>query len=252
MKLGIIYLAAIFTVLHLSGCSQPEVPAGALLNQAAAKASEGNWAGADALAKQVLKQDKHNVNALMLRALARNNLDARSEAAEYAIHAARVRPDLFLAQYIQGMLLSRNGKPELALKALREARRLRPDDVNTLILLAENSLAVRRYEDAAGYFKLLARHPGYRNSSYLWNGLGICHTVLNPKLAMKFFRVAQRNAPNDPVTALNVAVVYDRYLKDRARAAAGYERFIRLATGKAEYDTIRQQAEYRLDSMKGR
>ena len=236
----------------ICGCSKPEPPTGVLLHQAAAKAAEGDWTGADQLAKQVLRKEKDNASALMIRALAQNSLDSRNEAVGYAIHAARVQPDQFLPHYIQGMLLSRNGKPELALRALKEARRFRPDDINTLILLAENSIAVKRYREAAGYFKLLARDQSYRTSPYLWNGLGLCYTASSPHMALKFFQMAERYAPDDPVTILNLAVLYDDRLKDEEKARSGYERFIQAVTGKAEYDGIRSQAEFRLNSMKGR
>ena len=256
MKRKILSLAYLGTISLfcglICGCSEPEAPAGLLLHNAAARASEGDWVAADQLAKQVLRQDKNNASALMLRALARNCLEPRSEAVEYAIQAARLQPEQFLPHYIQGMLLSRNGKPELALRALKEARRLRPDDINTLILLAENSIAVKRYREAAGYFKLLARNQNYRTSPYLWNGLGICYTSRSPQMALKFFRMAERYAPNDPVTLLNLAVLYDVYLKQEPEARSCYERFIRSAVGKAEYDGVRSQAEFRLDSMKGR
>ena len=250
MKRKIIYLAAaIAVVMQFSGCSKPAAPVGVLLNQAVQKAAEGNWRDADELAKQALKQQKHNANALMLRALAQSNLDFRHEAVEYAILAARVEPDLFLAHYIQGMLLSKNGKPEAALKALKEARRLRPNDINTLILLAENSVAVRHYQEAAGYFKLLGKNPNYLRSAYLWNGLGVCHAVIKPAMALKFFRMAERYESDNPVTALNLAVLYDQYLKNPNAARQNYDRFTRLTMGRAEYDTLRRQVESRLRSL---
>lgn len=252
----LLFAAAFAAVLFISSCSKPAVPVGVLLDQAAGKASEGDWAAAGRLAGEALKQDKQNADALMLKALACSNLDARHEAVEYAIQAARIRPQLFLAQYIQGMLLSKNGKPDLALKALKEARRLRPGDVNTLILLAENAMAVQRYQEAAGYFKLLAmQDKSFRSSPYLWNGLGVCYSARDPRLAQQFFQMGARYAPNDPITALNQAVLYDRYLrqkdKDNANAIRSYERLIRLTDGKAEYDSIRRQAAFRLNALKG-
>ena len=236
----------------IGGCSDPVVPAGTLLNNAAEKAAAGDWAEADRLARQAIKQDKNNADALMLLALAENSLDSRNEAVEYSIQAARLKPDHFLPHYIQGMLLSKNGKPDLALRSLKEARRFRPDDVNTLILLAENSIAVRRFREAAGYFKLLAREPSYKTSPYLWNGLGICYTESAPQMALKLFKMAERYAPNDPVTMLNLAVLHDRYLRKEPDARRYYEHFVRTAMGKAEYDAIRGKVEFRLDSMKER
>ena len=251
MKRQIFYLAAaVGIIIQFCACSKPApTPVGVLLNRAADKAAEGDWPYADGMAKEVLKQQKHNAAALMIRALACYNMDSRSEAVDHAIHAARVEPELFLAHYIQGMLLSRNGKPELALKALKEARRLRPNDINTLILLAENSIAVRRYQEAAGYFKLLGKNPGYLRSAYLWNGLGVCHAFTNPSMALKFFRMAERYEPNNPVTTLNLAVLYDRYLKNPGNARQSYDRFTRLTMGRAEYDTLRRQVESRLRSL---
>ena len=254
MQGKIFYPAAVMIAvcILICGCSDPVVPAGALLDQAVKKAAEGDWAEADQLAKQVLKQNKNHADALMIRALAQNSLDVRNEAVEYAIHAAKVKPDHFLPHYIQGMLLSKNGKPDLALLALKEARRFRPDDINTLILLTENSMALKRYKEAAGYLKLLARNQSYRTSSYLWNGLGICFTASSPQMALRFFRMAERYAPDDPITALNLAILYDSRLKQIADARHYYERFFRFSAGKAEYDVIRGQAELRLNSIQER
>lgn len=251
-KVFFLTAATAFCGLFLCGCSDPIVPTGVLLHDAASKASEGNWSEADLLAKKALKQDQNNADALMIRALARNSLDSSGDAVEYAIRATRIRPDHFLPHYIQGMLLSKNGKPELALRSLKEARRYRPHDINTLLLLAENSIAVKRFREAAGYFKLLARNQDYRTSPYLWNGLGICYASSSPQMALRFFQRAERYAPNDPVTLLNLAVLYDAFLREEQQARSYYERFTRITIGKAEYDKLRADAEFRLDSMKGR
>ncbi len=247
---SLVWIAAVLNCIWLFGCSEPAVPVGTLLNNAAGKAAEGDWTAADQLASQALKQDANNADTLMLLALSRNNLDSREEAVEYAIQAARVRPDHFLPHYIQGMLLSKEGKTDLALRALKEARKYRPDDLNTLILLAENSIAAKRYKDAAGYFIQLAKNQEYRVSPYLWNGLGVCYTESSPAKALKFYKMAEHYGPNDPVTILNLAVLYDRYLHQEADARQYYERFIQFAMGKTEYDSIRGAVEFRLDAMK--
>ncbi len=64
--------------------------------------------------------------------------------------------------------------------------------------------------------------------------------------------MAERYAPNDPVTVLNLAILHDSYLRQESNARHYYEQFLRIAAGKAEYDVIRSRAELRLDSIKGR
>ncbi|OQA85975.1 MAG: hypothetical protein BWY31_01594 [Lentisphaerae bacterium ADurb.Bin242] len=241
-----------FSVLFLCACSAPPEPVGSLLSKACAKASNGDWLGADTLARQVLKQENANIDALLLCALARSNLDSEREAIDYAMKAAELAPGNFHAQYIKGFLLYKSGKYDLALGPLRAARNLREDDLNTLILLAQTSYVRKNLIQSAGYYSLLVRIPKYGNSPLPWNGIGVCYAQSNPRKALAFFRKAEQLSPYDPATALNLAVLYDVHLRQPAAAKSYYERFLRLSTGKAEYDSIRGTAELRFDSMKGK
>lgn len=238
--------------LLFSACSAQPEPVSVMLSKACAKAVDGDWLGADNLAKQILKQEKNNVDALMLYALSRSNLDSPREALDCAMKAAELAPGNFYAQYIKGFLLYKSGKYDMALAPLRAARNLREDDMNTLILLAQASLAQKNMDQSAGYYSMLIRIPQYGNTPLPWNGIGVCYAAKNPRKALAFFRKAEQLSPNDPPTALNLAVLYDFHLRQPATAKAYYERFLRLSTGKAEYDSIRGTAELRLDSMNGK
>lgn len=254
MKRKIFFLYGLTCALAFGtcACSKPSEPVSVQLNQAADKAMAGDWAGAEKITRQALKQEPDNVNTLMLRAMACNNLGASAEALDLALRAAQLAPKLFLAQYLKGMLLCKNGKYDLALSPLKEARSLRPGDTNTLILLAEASLNQKKYDAAAYCFSSLARLPEYKLTPYPWNGIGVSYAVRAPQKALKFLRQAERLAPADPVTALNLAVLYDTRLRQKAPAMAYYARFLQLSAGKAEFDAIRGSAELRLDSLKGR
>lgn len=243
-------MAGLF-IFFCGGCSKAPEPVETLLEHGAERAAAGDWSGADAAAGKALKQRKNQVNALLLRAMARNNLDCCAEAQEYAMRAAQLDPKSFLAQYLKGMLLSKNGKPGLALAALREARRMRPDDLNTLILLAESSLKAKKYDAAAGYFKHLARSPEYRSTPYPWNGIGVCYAAHAPRKALAFFHMAERLAPGDPGAAVNLAVICDK-LRALDTARSYYRRFLLLTEGKAEYGAIRAAAKLRLESIPNR
>ncbi len=244
--------AICFSVLALTGCSAPPEPVGTLLSKACAKATSGDWPGADAFAQQVLKQENNNVDALLLCALAKSNQGLEREAIDYAMKAAGLAPGNFYAQYIKGFLLYKSGKYDLALDPLRAARSLREDDLNSLILLAQASYARKNMAQAAGYYSLLIRVPKYGNTPLPWNGIGVCYAQTEPRKAQAFFRKAEQLAPADPATALNMAVLLDVYLRQASAAKVYYERFLSLSTGKAEYDSIRGTAELRLDSMNSR
>ena len=64
--------------------------------------------------------------------------------------------------------------------------------------------------------------------------------------------MAERFGPDDPVTALNLAVLQDVHLKQPALAVSGYERFLQLTDGQPVYDSLRSKASLRLESLRGR
>ena len=253
MKKQYIYsIVAALTVLFVNGCSGPEVPVNVMLEDAYQKAETGDWTAADKLAANVLKREGNNVNALILRAMSCSHHDEQQKALDYAIAAANLKPNLFLAQYLKGQLLYKSRKYDLAQVALKAALKLRPNDQNTLILLAQATLHQKQYMVSATYFARLAKqNPQIRSTSLPWNGIGICYARTMPTKAKQFFRQAEKIAPYDPVTSLNLAVFYDRYNRNRMLACQYYQRFIRLSTGKAEYDMIRGSAQSRLDSISG-
>ena len=94
-------------------------------------------------------------------------------------------------------------------------------------------------------------------------------------MALRYFRMAETLLPNDPVSTLNLAVLYDTRLGHSPQARADwakrtkkdpaefekecslmaqryYTRFLRMTERKTEYDTIRSQAAARLDALRGR
>lgn len=244
--------AAAAVMLALCGCSGEAIPASVLLDDAHAKALAGNWAMADTLAQKVLSDDKNNVDALLIKALAQNNLGNEKEALDCALHASELRKDLFLCQYIKGMLLYKNGKYDLALAPLQEARKLRPSDTNTLVLLAKCCSILKKYNGGADAFARIASHGNFRRNPLVWNGIGVCMAHSDPRKALSFLRMAERLSPGYALTSLNTAVLYDRYLRNRNQAVTFYERFLASSAGHLEMDAVRAAVELRLDTLKNR
>ena len=87
IALAVIAAAAL---IGLSGCSEPEAPAGTLLNQAVDKAAEGNWATADQFAVRAWKQDKNNADALIRSANASIEIERKKASADIKSEIADV------------------------------------------------------------------------------------------------------------------------------------------------------------------
>lgn len=234
------------------GCSGEKVSPEVLLERSLEKAVAGDWNAARRLAEDVLKNDKNNVNALLLSALAQSNLGNTKNALDHALLAATVAKDSFLCQYVKGMLLYRDSKYSLAIPPLQEALRLRPEEINTLVLLSKSTYALKKYDAAAGYFARIARNSRYRHDPLPWNGIGVCMTHSSPARALPYFQVALRIAPEEALTSFNMAVLYDRYLRKQPLAIRSYERFLEQSIGKMELDDLRARAELRLDTLKTR
>ena len=239
-------------LLFFSGCSGESVPPSVLLEESVEKALAGDWASSGKLAAKVLDQDKNNVDALLLKAVAESHLGNGKSALDHVLQAASLEKESFLCQYIKGMLLYRDGKHALAVVPLQEALRLRPGDVNTLVLLAKSTYALKKYDSAAGYFARIAQNERYRRNALAWNGIGVCLAHSSPAKALPYFKAAQRIAPEEALTFFNMAVLHDGYLRNPPLAVRAYERFLEQSIGKMELDDLRARAELRLDSLKSR
>ena len=238
--------------LFSSGCSGDNVPPGLQLERSLEKAVAGDWKSAQNLAEKVLKQDKKNVDALLLSALARSSQGNTKGALDHALQAAALAKDSFLCQYVKGMLLYREGKHALSIPPLQEALRLRPGDINTLVLLAKSTYALKKYDNAAGYYARIAQNSRYKRNALPWNGIGVCLSYSSPVRALPYFQMASRIAPEEALTSFNMAVLYDRYLQKKPLAIRAYERFLEQSIGRMELDDLRARAELRLDTLKTR
>lgn len=235
-----------------SGCSsQKDTPDG-MLSKALSCAVNGDWSKAGSLSEEVLKQNPSHVEALLLNALALSYQDRIQNAIDESLKAVQISPNLFTAQYLKGYLLYKNKNYDQCIEPLRAARAIRPNDLNTAILLAQASLMLKNTTAAAGYYKLIARDPRFNSNPASWTGLGMAFLKTNPNLSNSYFRIAEKKAPLNPATALNLAVLNDEYLRKKAVASEYYQKFLRLSQGKPEFDPQREQVRKRLSEIAAR
>ena len=251
-KIFAILLSAVLLPFLFSACSSNSEPADVLVKKSFDSAMGGDWKTAADLAERAVDQEPSNVNALLLYALALSYTDRLQSAIDESLKAVKLAPSSFTAQYLKGYLLYKNGNYDQCIEPLRLARTLRPADMNSAILLAQASLELRNTNAAAGYYKLIARDRRFYSTPAPWIGLGMAFVRTNPTLARSYFSLAERRAPDNPLIALNLAVVYDANLKTPMDAVPYYNKFLRLTQDKAGFDAMRAKVQKRLTEIAAR
>ena len=244
---GTIILSAVFL---LAACGEKEVPADVLLADSLSEAAKGNWEKSAEFSSAVLAKDKNNVHALILQALAMHNTDRLQEAMENISAAVKLAPADFQAQYLLGFFAYKAGRYKEAVRPLTMAHNLKPDDLNTLILLAQTHYTQKNDRLAISFYKKLALHPKYKNSALPVNALGILHARSNPVLAERYFQEAVRRTQiqGHPLTTLNRAIFYEGR-RNKKLAQTLYRKFISETKDKAEYAPLRKQVLGHIDSL---
>ncbi len=233
-------------LLFAAGCGESTVDAS--LNKAAIRAEKGDWKGAMKSARHAVDLDSNSVPALIFRAIACERNGERDLALDSARRATELNPDNFIAQYTLGRLYAQDpGRTPDALKALLRAERLNPNDLNTLILLSNISVAVRS-DNALNYLNRLRQLPEYADSPILNNDIAI--SLVNRRdyqQAKNFFLAACKS--NQPQIVLNTAIFMDRYTDSKSHAKAFYRHFLNLTKSLPEFDVQRAAVENRLTRL---
>ncbi len=249
--ISILFAAAFLPVLFWGCSSQPE-PTDVLLTKSFNCAVNGDWKLASNFAKRAVEQEPSNVNALILHSLALSYTDQLQSAIDESLKAVKIAPRSFMAQYLKGYLLYRNRNYDQCIEPLRIARSLRPSDMNSAILLAQASLKLRNVTAAAGYYKIIAKDRRFNSEPAPWVGLGMAFLKTKPALARSYFMLAEKRRPENPLVALNLAVVNDSNLRSPLNAVPYYNKFMRLTRNQSGFDALRAKVQKRLTEIAAR
>ena len=252
LKIFILLSAVLLMPLFFSACSSKAEPTGVLVKQSFDSAMAGDWRRAADLAERAVDQEPSNVTALLLHALALSYTDRLQSAIDESLKAVKLAPRSFTAQYLKGYLLYKNRNYDQCIEPLRIARSLRPSDMNSAILLAQASLELRNTTAAAGYYKIVARDRRFYSTPAPWVGLGMTFLKTKPTLARSYFTLAERRAPDNPLIALNLAVVNDTGLKSPIGAVPYYNKFLRLTESKPGFEAMRAKVQKRVTEIAAR
>lgn len=249
-KYGLI-LAAVFAVVLIGGCFGEKEDFAALMTKAEKSASDGKWEEALEYSQDAVKCQPKNAEAIVLTALAYENLGKTNEALEEITKASALAPQAFFVQYTHGRMLFERARFESCIAPLKNALKLRPGNRDTLVLLARVSVIQKNMQEAKYYNALLTKDPVLAKKAAPWSEYGMVVLLddRKPKASLAYFNYAYRLEPSNPVTVLNMAVLYDRYLKNPRYAKAFYQKYLQLTQMDSSLAQERAAVEKRIKAL---
>lgn len=250
-------LVGLVAALPCVSCKEEaEQSVSVLLQKAFESARDGDWKTALSYSSKAYRKAPGDSSAMILHALALENQEQEQEALEIIRRAAGADKDSFMAQYTCGRLLFQEGKYEQALIPLKTAFSLKPDDVNTLILL-EKCASLCRTRETFDYCQLLWKDPRFKDrfnngsNPFVMNEMGLYYAIRkNERKALGAFLLAEKIAPEQPEIQLNLAIVYDYMRNERAKAIPHYEKYLRLTASQTGFETERLDVSRRIQEIR--
>ena len=125
----------------------------------------GNWKEAAKFADRAAAAAPNHTGILIMRAIACEEIGNYDQAVESAHRAVKLAPDNFAAQYTLGRLYSSNPlRNAEAINTLNAALKLRPDSVETMVLIC-NMFNRMGAVDAYNYLMRLEKNPRFKKDS---------------------------------------------------------------------------------------
>lgn len=244
----ILCFAAICAAFLLTACG-PEPTADEWMRRSLTSAKEAKWKRALGQAENALEKAPGDTLANVLYAIALENNDRPEEALNAAVRAG-ADSSCFIAQYTLGRLYFRRQKYDSCIKPLTLALELRPDDANTLILLARAKLRLNT-EDALNLNKRLLTLPQFKDSPFVYNELGVILVLKGEaRRAAALFSTALSLDADNPHLHLNNAILQDYYLGDLMKARQYYNSFLRLSANRRELLDEYKEVQTRLEIIR--
>ena len=247
-SLYIICFAAVCAAFLLAACG-PEPTADEWMRRSLASAKEAKWGRALDQAENAVEKAPGDTLANVLYAIALENNNRTEEAISAAVRASSDSSS-FIAQYTLGRLYCRQQKYDSSVKPLTRALELRPDDANTLILLARAKLHLNT-EDALNLTKRLLALPQFKDSPVVYNELGVIQVLKGePKKSTALFLKALSLDADNPHLHLNNAILQYYYLGDLMKARQYYNSFLRLSANRRELLDEYKEVQTRLEIIR--
>jgi tetratricopeptide (TPR) repeat protein len=244
VKKKIILIVGLTTFLFW-GCSRaPKLAVDDYLHRAVKSADNGDWKRAFEDAEKAIELEPKNPNAILMYSLTLEQDMKISTALDYMEKIGDTVTDDFMVQFTYGRMLYRKGEQgggsvsfTRALEPLNNALKLKPNNLETLILLAMCREKLGMFDDAKMIFDKIRKTKEFVNQPQPYNEVAICLVHLykskpSPQVlsyAKKYFVAAYNRGKKNPMVVYNIAKFYDQYLGNKTTSKSLYKRFIILA-----------------------
>ena len=237
-------------LIFFCGCGEKE-PDNTKLNNAVKEFANGDYAKAENLVNDVLKNNPDNSSARLLQALKYEKDGDLDKALDIASAVAAEYPDSFVALYTKGRLQAQIPLHQRkAYETLLEANLRAPADIPTLILLCNLGTELK-YKNVLQHINQLKQQPEYAKSNILNYQLGKCLLLHGKrKEAMAAFKSAV-NGLSDFGLLFNIARTVDSNNLDRQYAVKLYTIYSATAAGRKNPEA-REYARSRIKALSAR
>ncbi len=185
---------------------------------------EGKAEQAIPIYAEIAREAPQDAANLVNLAIAEFKAKRYRDSAEHAQAAVKLQPDLPGANLFLGASYAALGEHAQALEPLEKVISRQPNDRNACALLAEELLALERYDEAAKQFRKASEFAPQNPKA--WYGLGRSYEGLSEAASRRL----ESTAPDSPY---RMALAADVFLQQRryGNAFASYRRALALAPG---------------------
>ena len=247
LKKLLIVLTAISLTVIVSSCGKtPEES----LSSAVLSAERGNWKQCRKHAENTLSAYPDHVGALLLRAIACQELGESDHAIDSAERAVKLNPESFASLYTLGRIYYSSAlRKNEAVSPLLRAYNLNPKHTGTLILLC-NTLIEINPTQALAFLKLLNSQPDFTDKTRLSNQFAVAYAKAGHLAqAQQMFNRAYNLSPTDPDIIFNAGRFYDKYSHNRNIALKLYQECVAKSGGDPQYSAISELANARIKNL---
>lgn len=247
------FAAAIVFALG-GGCERQAQMSSEELQQQTLDALSGktaDWKKALKFAGKAVKKNPADANAHVIYALALEQCGGKSGALDEIKKASELDPKNFTAIYTKGRMLLEGEHYEDAIGPLRDARKMRPEDPNVLLLNGKCAMHMGLYDESMSCYQGLARNAQFSGRPEIYNELAVI--MLKKKdirKASKLFELALRKAPENHTVVLNMAVLLDRHLRNPQEALKFYQKYLELTLSNPELKNKRAAIDARMQELR--